>query len=60
MFAKDSKRTARATRLWPYCNFNLLEKDKFKLTLRNKRLKAAWDWPFLMQLIQIRSVCHGA
>lgn len=33
--------------------FNLLKKDKSKISLRNKRLKAAWDWNFLMHLLQI-------
>ena len=33
--------------------FNLLKRDKSKLSLVNKRLKAAWDWQFLMQLLQI-------
>ena len=33
--------------------FNLLKKDKSKASLRNKRLKAAWDWNFLMHLLQI-------
>lgn len=32
---------------------NLLKKDKSKASLRNKRLKAAWDWNFLMHLLQI-------
>ena len=33
--------------------FSLLKKDKSKASLRNKRLKAAWDWNFLMNLLQI-------
>ena len=33
--------------------FNLLKKDKSKTSLRNKRLKAAWNWNFLMNLLQI-------
>jgi predicted transposase YbfD/YdcC len=32
---------------------NVLKKDKSKLSLVNKRLKAAWDWGYLMQLLQI-------
>jgi len=32
---------------------NALKKDKSKLSLVNKRLKAAWDWQFLMHLLQI-------
>ena len=33
--------------------FNLLKKDKSKISLRNKRLKAAWDWNYLLHLLQI-------
>ena len=33
--------------------FNLLKKDKSIASLRNKRLKAAWDWNFLIHLLQI-------
>ena len=33
--------------------FNLLKRDKSKPSLVNKRLKAAWDWQFLMHLLQI-------
>ena len=33
--------------------FNLLKKDKSKISLVNKRLKATWDWQFLMHLLQI-------
>jgi hypothetical protein len=32
---------------------NVLKKDKSKLSLVNKRLKAAWDWGYLMQILQI-------
>ena len=32
---------------------NTLKKDKSKLSLVNKRLKAAWNWGYLMQLLQI-------
>lgn len=33
--------------------FNLLKKDKTKLSLKNKRLKAAWDFGYLLHLLQI-------
>ncbi len=32
---------------------NILKKYNSKLSLVNKRLKAAWDWGYLMQLLQI-------
>ena len=32
---------------------NILKKDNSKLSLVNKRLKAAWNWNYLMHLLQI-------
>lgn len=32
---------------------NLLRKDRSKMSLKCKRLRAAWDWNFLMKLLQI-------
>lgn len=50
---KRSKMTTQNFSILAKFAFNLLKKDKSKLSLVNKRLKAAWDWQFHMQLLQI-------
>ena len=50
---KRSKMAAQNFSLVTKFALNILKKDKSKLSLVNKRLKAAWDWGYLMQLLQI-------
>ena len=50
---KRCKMTAQNSSLVRKFALNVLKKDKSKLSLVNKRLKAAWNWGYLMQLLQI-------
>ena len=50
---KRSKMAAQNFSLVRKFALNALKKDKSKLSLVNKRLNAAWDWDYLMQLLQI-------
>ena len=50
---KRSKMAAENFSLVRKFALNILKKDNSKLSLVNKRLKAAWNWSYLMQLLQI-------
>jgi hypothetical protein len=50
---KRSKMAAQNFSLVRKFALNILKKDNSKLSLVNKRLKAAWNWSYLMQLLQI-------
>ena len=52
-WAKRRKMAAKDFSLITKFAFNILKKDKSKLSLKNKRLKTARNWRFLTQLIQI-------
>lgn len=50
---KRSKKAAENFSLIRKFTLDILKRDKSKLSLVNKRLKAAWDWGYLMNLLLI-------